>query len=226
MPGAYGAKHFLLLVLWVGLAPGPGQAAIEGDHERTLYAIGARLGNTVRAFGFTSEELETVALGLRDAALGRELAVNERSQQASIDALIRERRVAVFESERAESAAFLERAAAADGAVRTPSGLIVTELRGGSGESPGPGDTVVVHFHGRLRNGNVFDSSVEDGAPARWRLDRVIPCWREGLLRMKPGGKSRLVCPAEIAFGDAGKPPRVQGGAAIVTEVELLEIAK
>jgi FKBP-type peptidyl-prolyl cis-trans isomerase FkpA len=114
--------------------------------------------------------------------------------------------------------------AAADETVTTASGLQITELRAGSGPSPGPTDVVVVHYHGTFPDGRVFDSSVERGQPATFPLNRVIPCWTEGLQRMKVGGKARLVCPPQIAYGARGAPPRIPPNATLEFEVELLEI--
>lgn len=114
--------------------------------------------------------------------------------------------------------------AAAGDTVTTASGLQITELRAGSGASPGASDVVVVHYHGTLPDGSVFDSSVERGQPASFPLNRVIPCWTEGLQGMKVGGKSRLVCPPQIAYGARGSPPRIPPNATLTFEVELLEI--
>lgn len=108
----------------------------------------------------------------------------------------------------------------------TGSGLEIIHMVEGSGEGPGPTDTVVVHYHGTFPDGKVFDSSVQRGQPATFPLNRVIRCWTEGLQRMKTGGKSVLVCPAEIAYGDRGHPPRIAAGAALRFEVELIEIVK
>jgi FKBP-type peptidyl-prolyl cis-trans isomerase FkpA len=112
----------------------------------------------------------------------------------------------------------------AGGDTTTASGLVITHLVEGSGPSPGPRDTVRVHYHGTFEDGSVFDSSVERGQPARFPLDRVIPCWTEGLQLMKVGGKARLVCPPEIAYGAAGAPPRIPPNATLVFEVELLDV--
>jgi FKBP-type peptidyl-prolyl cis-trans isomerase len=197
---------------------------LASEHEQALYAIGVRLGRSLAPFALGEDELETVLRGVRDTALGRELAVNETAQQTRIDALLRERRSAAIAAERAASAAFLERAAREPGALRTSSGAVVVELRAGSGPTPGPRDRVRLHYHGRLRDGNVFDSSVERGASVQVAVASALPCWREGLLRMRVGGKSRLTCPAALAYGAAGEPPRVAGGAAVSYELELLGI--
>jgi len=198
---------------------------IQSERDQTLYAIGARLGRSLAPFALSEDELEMVLRGLRDAVLGRELAVNETAQQDRIDALLRERKPVLLETERAASAELLEQAAREPGAVHTPSGLVMVALRAGTGATPGPADQVRVHYHGRLRDGNVFDSSVDRGVPLEVAMAQALPCWREGLLRMHVGGKSRLVCPAELAHGARGEPPRVAGGAAVVYEIELLAIA-
>ena len=118
------------------------------------------------------------------------------------------------------SKAYLEKAAAAPGAVRTPSGLIYRELRAGTGTSPVATDTVNVSYKGTLVDGTKFDSN--DGI--KFPLNRVIPCWTEGVQKMKVGGKSELVCPSSIAYGDRGSPPDIPGGATLIFEIELLGI--
>jgi FKBP-type peptidyl-prolyl cis-trans isomerase FkpA/FKBP-type peptidyl-prolyl cis-trans isomerase FklB len=85
---------------------------------------------------------------------------------------------------------------------------------------------VKVHYHGTLRDGTVFDSTRATGTPATFPLDRVIQCWQEGVMRMKVGGKSRLVCPSGIAYGDRGFPPVIPAGAALEFEVELVDIVR
>jgi FKBP-type peptidyl-prolyl cis-trans isomerase FkpA/FKBP-type peptidyl-prolyl cis-trans isomerase FklB len=131
----------------------------------------------------------------------------------------------VAAAEKKSSQAFLEKAAAEKGATKTASGLIVTTIKPGTGASPKPTDQVKVHYHGTLTDGSVFDSSVQRKEPATFPLNRVIPCWTEGLQLMKVGGKSRLVCPSTIAYGDQGRPG-IKPGATLVFEVELLEIVK
>jgi FKBP-type peptidyl-prolyl cis-trans isomerase FkpA len=119
---------------------------------------------------------------------------------------------------------FLAKAAAEPGAVRTPSGLVFRTLSPGQGGSPTATDTVRVHYAGTLTDGSEFDSSIKRGEPTEFRLDQVIPCWTEGVQRMKVGEKARLVCPAGIAYGVQGRPPVIPGNATLVFEVELLGI--
>ena len=108
--------------------------------------------------------------------------------------------------------------------VTTESGLTITHVEEGEGLSPRPDNTVVVHYHGTFPDGEVFDSSVERGQPATFPLNRVIPCWTEGLGMMKVGGKAKLVCPPEIAYGAKGAPPRIPANATLHFEVTLLSI--
>lgn len=119
-----------------------------------------------------------------------------------------------------DSKAFLEKAAAEPGAVRTPSGLIYRDLREGTGTSPSAADTVKVNYKGTLINGTQFDAANDQ----RFGLNQVIPCWTEGVQKMKVGGKAQLVCPASIAYGERGSPPTIPGGATLVFEIELLGI--
>ncbi|MHC4507030.1 MAG: FKBP-type peptidyl-prolyl cis-trans isomerase, partial [Planctomycetota bacterium] len=90
-------------------------------------------------------------------------------------------------------------------------------------DAPSAADRVKVHYHGTLRDGTVFDSSVDRGTPAEFALNRVIPCWTEALQLMKPGGKAVLVCPADIAYGDRGAG-KIKPGAALRFDVELIEV--
>jgi FKBP-type peptidyl-prolyl cis-trans isomerase FkpA len=117
-------------------------------------------------------------------------------------------------------------AAKEKGAIVTPSGLVYRSLRDGSGANPTAADTVKVNYRGTLANGTEFDSSYKRNEPAQFPLGGVIPCWTEGVQRMKVGGKAQLVCPAAIAYGARGAGGVVPPNATLKFEVELLEIAK
>ena len=105
------------------------------------------------------------------------------------------------------------------------SGIVIQEVSAGTGAQPTAEDVVQVHYHGTLRDGSVFDSSVERDEPAIFPLSGVIPCWTEGVQTMRVGGESRLVCPPDLAYG-ANPPPGIPPNAALVFEVELLEIVE
>ena len=116
-------------------------------------------------------------------------------------------------------------AAAPADAKATASGLKSKVIKKGTGKkNPAATDTVTVHYSGWTTDGKLFDSSHKRNKKASFPLNRVIPCWTEGVAMIKVGGKAKLVCPSEIAYGDAGRPPSIPGGAALVFDVELLEI--
>ena len=134
------------------------------------------------------------------------------------------RRAALSVGEKQRGTAFLAQAAAVKGATRTASGIVMTTLRAGTGASPKATSTVKVHYEGKLINGKVFDSSIARKEPASFPLSGVIRCWTEAVQLMKVGGKNRLVCPSDLAYGENGSPPNIPGGATLIFEVELLAI--
>jgi FKBP-type peptidyl-prolyl cis-trans isomerase FkpA len=107
--------------------------------------------------------------------------------------------------------------------VKTTSGLVYREMVAGSGASPLVTDRVRVHYRGTLINGKEFDSSYARNEPTEFPLAGVVPCWTEGVQKMKVGGKARLVCPSALAYGAEGAPG-IPGGAALIFEIELLGI--
>ncbi len=109
---------------------------------------------------------------------------------------------------------------------KMPSGLIFQSTRDGTGPSPTAASVVKVNYRGTLTDGKEFDSSYSRGQPATFPLNRVIPCWTEGLQMMKVGGKATLTCPPGIAYGDRGAGGVIPPGATLKFEVELLSIEK
>ena len=107
---------------------------------------------------------------------------------------------------------------------KTASGILITQIKEGTGASPRSSDTVKVHYRGTLVNGKEFDSSYSRGQPTSFPLNRVIPCWTEGMQKMQPGGKARLACPAQTAYGARGIPGVVPPNSVLMFEVELLAI--
>ena len=113
------------------------------------------------------------------------------------------------------------------GALVTPSGLVYKSIREGTGVSPTAADNVKVHYRGTFADGSEFDSSYARNAPAQFPLSGVIPCWTEGVQRMKVGGKAKLTCPSKLAYGERGAGGgKIGPNTPLQFEVELLEIAK
>ncbi len=193
------------------------------DEEKTIYALGLSIAGSLSPFDLSPHELELVEQALKDAAAGKP-AVDIKTWGPKIEPLAQARSGRVAERQKATSKAYLEKAATAAGAVKTDSGLVYRELRAGSGPSPLATDTVKVNYRGTLINGVEFDSSYSRNEPAQFALNGVIRCWTEGVQKMKVGGKAMLVCPSDLAYGDQGRPS-IPGGAALIFEIELLEIA-
>lgn len=105
-----------------------------------------------------------------------------------------------------------------------PSGVVITHHKQGSGAFPAAGSTVKVHYRGTLVNGTEFDSSYKRNKPASFPLDRVIPCWTQGMQKMQPGGTARLFCPAHTAYGARGIPGVIPPDSVLIFDVELLGI--
>jgi FKBP-type peptidyl-prolyl cis-trans isomerase FkpA len=108
---------------------------------------------------------------------------------------------------------------------KTASGIGITMLKEGTGANPKMTDTVKVHYRGTLDNGQEFDSSYKRNQPATFPLTRVIPCWTEGVQKIKVGGKAKLVCPPNLAYGTQNIPG-IPPNSTLNFEVELLDIAK
>jgi FKBP-type peptidyl-prolyl cis-trans isomerase FkpA len=216
----------LALALVVAAAPARAEKAPTTDDEKTIYALGVSVARNLQPFGLSEDDLQFLFAGIRDGALHKEPQVSLDEYGPRIRTLAQTRAAEVAKAERAASEPFLAKEAAADGAQKLDSGLIKRVIKPGTGPMPTADDTVKVDYHGTLRDGTVFDSSVERGEPATFPLSRVIPCWTQALQTMKVGEKDHITCPPDLAYGDAGAPPRIPPGAALAFDVELLEIVK
>jgi FKBP-type peptidyl-prolyl cis-trans isomerase len=220
------AAAAVALSLLAGAAPARAEKAPSTDDEKTLYALGVSLARNLEPFRLSEDELQFLISGLRDEVTGKPAQVPIDEYGPKIRTLAQTRQGQTAAEEKTAGQEFLAKEASADGVTKAPSGLLKRVVKQGSGPSPTPDDTVKVHYHGTLRDGTVFDSSVDRGEPATFPLGRVIPCWTEALQTMKVGEKAHITCPPEIAYGDRGAPPRIKPGATLAFDVELLEIVK
>lgn len=198
--------------------------ALETENQKTLYAIGMIISNQLQTFALSEEELAPIVQGMMDGIKGEPSQVDMGIYEAKINDLVAERSAIVAAKEAAASNSYLEQFESDESIVKTASGALVKMLEEGTGETPGAGDTVMVHYEGTLIDGTVFDSSLSRGSPATFPLSGVIPCWTEGLQKIKVGGKAQLICPANTAYGERGVPPKIGPGATLIFEVNLLEI--
>ena len=199
-------------------APG----APQTDDEKTIYAVGLVLSRSLRDFDLSPSELEVIRRAIADAYAGKP-AIDLEEWGPKIQALANLRGQRIMAREKSAGVAYLTKAAAAPNAIKTDSGIVYTETAPGTGASPAATDRVKVHYRGTLINGTEFDSSYARNEPAEFPLSGVIRCWTEGVQRMKVGGKARLVCPSDLAYGDRGNDD-IPGGAVLVFDIELLDI--
>jgi FKBP-type peptidyl-prolyl cis-trans isomerase FkpA/FKBP-type peptidyl-prolyl cis-trans isomerase FklB len=193
------------------------------DQDKTLYAIGLVLGQQLNDFKLTAGEVDIVSLGMKDSVLDNEPKAALETYGPRIQMLMQERMQAVAAAEKQASDAWVAEQAAQPGAQRSDTGVVVIPITEGTGANPTADSTVRVHYHGTLRDGSVFDSSVDRGEPISFPLTDVIACWTEGVQKIKVGGKAKLICPSDTAYGDQGSGS-IPGGAALAFEVELLAI--
>jgi FKBP-type peptidyl-prolyl cis-trans isomerase FkpA len=213
------------LTVFPACAKGPPKLAT--DQDKTLYALGQIISKNLDAFQLTPQELAIVTAGIEDGVGGKPSAVGDISQFGDkIQELHRTRSTALTQKEKTSGAAYATKAAAEKGSTKTASGIVITTLTPGTGASPTATDEVKVHYEGKLIDGTVFDSSIKRGEPATFPLNGVIPCWTEAVQTMKVGGKARIVCPSDLAYGDRGQPPQIRPGSTLVFEVQLLDIVK
>jgi FKBP-type peptidyl-prolyl cis-trans isomerase FkpA len=199
-------------------------ASPANEAEQTPYALGMMIGRSITSFDLTPRELELVKAGLTDVVTKRKPLTDLEKYDSKVQALQQERVKAhsVVEKESAKKA--VEAASREAGAVKLESGMVLRTTKPGTGPTPAATDRVKVHYVGRLLDGTTFDSSRKRGEPAEFPLNGVIPCWTQGLQKMKVGEQALLTCPAEVAYGDGGRPPVIPGGATLVFDVELLAI--
>ena len=192
------------------------------DDEKTIYALGLSISRSIAPFDLSPAEMAILKQALSDAA-AKKPAVDITQWGPKIQGLATLRAARAADKEKAASAAYLAKASAAPGVMKTDSGILYKELRPGTGASPKASDTVKVQYRGTFVDGTEFDSSYAKGEPVQFALNQVIKCWTEGVQKMKVGGKANLVCPSELAYGDQGRPG-IPGGSTLVFDIELVDI--
>jgi FKBP-type peptidyl-prolyl cis-trans isomerase FkpA len=196
------------------------------EDDKTLYAVGANMARSLTVFNLTPKEFELVLQGLQDTQSSRKPDFDVTTYNSKIQELARIRRKALGDKQAGAGKEYLEKAARETGAVKTPSGIVYIPVTEGKGDAPKAADTIKVNYKGTLIDGREFDSTYKRGKPLEFRLDSVIKCWTEGLQRMKTGGKARLVCPADLAYGDKGAGELILPGATLNFDIELLDVKR
>jgi FKBP-type peptidyl-prolyl cis-trans isomerase len=209
--------------------PGPvsaGPVRLDTDEQKTFYALGLLLGDDVKVFDLKPEDLAIVKAGMTDAVTGAVPQVDIDTFGPKVNDLAKKRASAGADDAKRKGQEFADKVALEKDATKTASGIVIRTITAGTGASPTAADVVKVHYEGKLIDGTVFDSSIKRNEPAEFPLGAVVPCWTEALQLMKKGGRSQVVCPAALAYGDRGSPPVIPPGSTLSFEVELLDFHK
>jgi FKBP-type peptidyl-prolyl cis-trans isomerase FklB len=207
---------------------GEKEVALETNIDKMSYGIGLSMARSVQDQPIDINS-DAMLMGLRDALAEKDPRVAEEEIRDALTAVREDEMKKQQEgSEMAMKAGedYMAEVAKKEGVTATESGLLYEVLSSGAGESPAATDTVEVHYHGTLISGEVFDSSVERGTPAKFPVNRVISGWTEALQLMKVGDKWRLHIPPTLAYGEQSPSPKIPANSALVFEVELLSIEK
>lgn len=197
----------------------------EDTVSMVSYAYGQGLATNLQLQGFTEIDLAALSLGIIDVLQNYDQKMTEEESQQVLNTYIQKLMEEKAKMAIAEGQAFLAENAKKEGVMTTESGLQYKVLQEGSGVKPNATSNVTVHYHGTLKDGTVFDSSVERGQPASFGLNQVIKGWTEGLQLMPTGAKYVFYIPSDLGYG-----PRGAGGGKIgpnevlVFEVELISI--
>lgn len=195
------------------------------EEQKTLYAIGLIMAQQLEVLDLSHNEFDFVKQGISDAATGKRLQVDANDYRKKAQDMAAVRRDAHGAKIAAESKAFIEKAAQEKGAVKTASGIVYRSLAEGTGAVPKGSDKVKVNYRGTFVDGKEFDNSFKSGKPVEFPLDTFIKCWSEGVKMMKQGGKAKLVCPSETAYGNKAYGV-IPANATLAFEIELLDVKK
>ncbi len=206
------------------------ESRLDTEKKTYSYAFGLRIGEEL-LMQFNAEngfEMEALLEGLVTSVSGKDRLLSDDEVESAI--YKREQELIAMENRKAldkleASKVFLEQNSAIEGVTVTESGLQYQELSAGEGDSPSLTDTVLVHYHGTLMDGAVFDSSYDRGQPVSFSLQSIIPGWQEALQLMKPGDKWRVALPPDLAYGSGGAGP-IGPNEVLLFDIELLEVDK
>ncbi len=224
MKKTFALSAVVIALVLSGCKGGGSKVELKTDEDKTFYTLGTMFGSRLNNLDLSEKEIDALAAGLRDSAAKKTLAVKPEEYQNKIQEIFSARMKTFADKVKKEGTAFLEKFVKEEGGQKTASGLAYKIENAGSAKKPKAEETVEVHYHGTLIDGTVFDSSKERNQPVSFPLNRVIKGWTEGLQLVGEGGKVRLVIPSELAYGDAGAPPKIPGGATLIFDVELISI--
>ncbi len=199
--------------------------------DKLSYALGIGIGSQLAGMGAKELNIDDFAQAIKDVISGSELKVDNADAQTLVQNFFQEQeakqQAAAAEAGKVAKAAgeaFLAENGKKDGVVTLPSGLQYQVLKEGDGKKPSATDQVVCHYEGTLIDGTVFDSSYQRNQPATFGLNQVIAGWTEGVQLMQEGAKYRFFIPYNLAYGERGAGAQIPPFAALVFDVELIEV--
>ena len=192
--------------------------------DKVSYALGIGIGRQLADMGANDIVTEDFAAAMKDVLTGAELKIDEAEAQALVQEYLQKKGEEKVKDVKAEGENFLAENAKKEGVVTLPSGLQYQVLKEGNGKSPKATDQVKCHYEGTLINGKIFDSSYRRNEPATFPLNGVIAGWTEGLQLMKEGAKYRFFIPFNLAYGTRGAGQDIPPYAALIFDVELIEV--
>lgn len=205
--------------------PEPKPKPVVTDRDKTFHALGLYLATLVEPFSLTPEELDLVADGLRAGVAGKGV-VKMQDFEKNVHDLSLERLAARAGVRKQADAKLVAPLVSSPQARKLASGAVYVPVEEGTGRQPVKTDFVKVHYRATLADGTEFDSSRARGEPKVTPLDRSLVCWSDGIQQMRVGGKARIVCPSDTAYGDRGAFQQIPGGATLVYDLELLSIER
>lgn len=209
-----------------GETDSPGMVSLD---DRVSYSMGHKLG--VRIKEKTEVKIDPFLQGIRDALSDNESPLSAEEMQDLLKTYAAQQRekakkllAELSEKNLQEGEKFLAENATKEGVMVLPSGLQYKVLKSGSGKTPGTADRVSAHYRGTFVDGIEFGNTYTQGKPASFRVDSVIAGWAEALQMMKEGDRWQLFIPADLAYGEHGKKPRIEPNKALIFDVELVTV--
>ena len=194
--------------------------------EKFSYALGMVIAHNLKGMGVSALDNAAFAQAVSDVMGGATTTMSDAEAQRTVSEFMQKQQAEAGKAVREAGEKFLAENAEKPGVVVLPSGLQYTVITEGTGAKPKATDLVKCHYEGTLTNGQVFDSSYRRGEPAVFPLNGVIAGWTEGVQLMAEGAKYRFFIPYHLAYGERGAGQSIPPYAALVFDVELIEIVK
>ena len=194
--------------------------------EKLSYALGMVIGHNLKNMSVNEINAADFAAAVSDVLAGNTTKIDDAEAQQIVNTLLQKQQEEMGKAVREDGERFLAENAKKEGVTVLPSGLQYTVIKEGNGAKPLATDRVKCHYEGTLPNGTIFDSSYKRGEPAVFPLNGVIAGWTEGVQLMNEGAKYRFFIPYHLAYGERGAGQAIPPYAALVFDVELIEVVK